>query len=438
MKATLLLVVACGMLLGPSAAGDKTSDRTTPVPPIIIVPGLGGSVLRASLHNRPAYRDCATNSKDYTIFFSEVQALARFACWEENLSLLPSEGDASEVRNFTGVSISPYDYGGVKGIEFSNAGTSGEVPLPYMKDLIKALEKVGYERGTSLRAATYDFRAAGTASQLAWQFSRLAALIEQTYELNGKQKVHLVSHSLGGPYATVFLSRRSQSWKDSYVASHFLISPPLLGTPVAIEALVSGPEYDYVPQFLPSLVVPLLRSWPSMLWMWPSSYSYADVWKDTVFIETPTRNYTVKELRSLLDEINATSLSDLMPSVDSETGSSGSAPGVPCFCAFANDTKTDLTLRLASDPSADNGYNPNGKVTSQTWGDGTVSLSSLRHCGSWSETKYVREYEYGGSLAAHTEIVRFKPLQEDLISWVFNGTHAREDNDGIALAMMHS
>ena len=33
--------------------------------------------------------------------------------------------------------------------------------MPYMHEMIVALEAVGYERGVSLRAATYDFRAAG-------------------------------------------------------------------------------------------------------------------------------------------------------------------------------------------------------------------------------------------------------------------------------------
>ena len=68
--------------------------------PIIVVPGLGGSVLRASLRDRPKYRDCATESEEYTLFFSEAQALLRFDCWIENVALrLDSTNGTTVVRN---------------------------------------------------------------------------------------------------------------------------------------------------------------------------------------------------------------------------------------------------------------------------------------------------------------------------------------------------
>jgi len=44
-------------------------------------------------------------------------------------------------------------------------------------------------------------------------FIRLRTLVEETYMLNGKRKVVLLSHSLGGLYATWFLNQRPQSWK---------------------------------------------------------------------------------------------------------------------------------------------------------------------------------------------------------------------------------
>ena len=56
-------------------------------------------------------------------------------------------------------------YGGgalrIDGLRACSAGSGDILPMPYMHEMIVALEAVGYERGVSLRAATYDFRAAG-------------------------------------------------------------------------------------------------------------------------------------------------------------------------------------------------------------------------------------------------------------------------------------
>ena len=42
------------------------------------------------------------------------------------------------------------------GVEYSNFGVPMEIPVPYMHALVAALEKAGYVRGRTLRAATCD------------------------------------------------------------------------------------------------------------------------------------------------------------------------------------------------------------------------------------------------------------------------------------------
>merc|ERR1740117_221524 len=107
----------------------------------------------------------------------------------------------SSISNASGIEIRPRDFGGVDGVEYSNAGSGDVLPMPYMHEMIVALEAVGYKRGVSLRAATYDFRVAGLPEVLQWQYSQLKWLIEDTAAANDGQRVHLLSHSLGGPYA---------------------------------------------------------------------------------------------------------------------------------------------------------------------------------------------------------------------------------------------
>ena len=100
--------------------------------------------------------------------------------------------------------------------------------------------------------------------------------------------------------------------------------------------------YDSVPQFLPSLLTPLLRSFPSMLWMFPrepavaaesagspgdGSSTAAPVWDET-FIETPSASIGVGNTGELLELLDSTLLRDLQPQVEGLVSTSMSDPGV--------------------------------------------------------------------------------------------------------------
>ena len=101
--------------------------------PLVIIPGLGGSVLEAKLHHRPRARDCSRNSDWYTIWASIVQGATRYDCFRDNLQLYTNKSSTYGLSNYTGVSIRPRDYGGTGGIEYSNAGTN-EPPIAYMHE----------------------------------------------------------------------------------------------------------------------------------------------------------------------------------------------------------------------------------------------------------------------------------------------------------------
>jgi len=390
---------------------SSVSPVVLAVQPIVIVPGLGGSVLEANINNRTAYRDCHTDSEWFTIWVAQSQIAFRFACFLDGIVLEVDSG--SSISNASGIEIRPRDFGGVDGVEYSNAGSGDVLPMPYMHEMIVALEAVGYKRGVSLRAATYDFRVAGLPEVLQWQYSQLKWLIEDTAAANDGQRVHLLSHSLGGPYANLFLtSFVSAPWKAKYIESHMMFSPPMAGTPVALEALIIGPQYDFVPAFLPAIVVPALRTFPSMLWMSPLSsiQGAASVFKDQVLVQTPEANYTSADLGQLFAAMNSTVMQAALPGLQMATNMTADAPGVKIFCAFVNDTKTTTSFALNSE------FTKLEKTLTQTWGDGTVPLASLEVCLSWANKSSV--YQFGGSLAAHTEILTYDQAIADIISWV--------------------
>lgn len=381
--------------------------------PLVIVPGLGGSVLEAKLHNRPIALDCQRDSDWYTIWASVVQGVARYSCFCDNLRLYENKSSFTGLSNYTGVQIRPRDYGGTKGVEYSNAGT-GEPPIAYMHAMIASLKLHGYVPGVSVRAATNDFRIVGVPAALDYEYAKLKGLIEDTYKLNDGSKVHLLSHSLGGPLANLFLTTFVNSaWKSKFIASHIMLSAPLLGTPVAIYAAISGPRYDNVPQFLPQLIVPLVRSFPSIAWMWPRvSAKGVNVWSDINFIETPDKNYSLTSLKQLAGDVKGASiLFNMMDMIAKRTLHATSDPNVKVLCMYANDTKTDLSIKTNSK------FNDKGTTTASTWGDGTVSLLSLEACKSWRNVE-VLPIKFGGTLAAHTEIVQNKQVIAKVIDWL--------------------
>ena len=381
--------------------------------PVVIIPGLGGSTLEAKLQNRPAQRDCTTESEYYTIWASIVQGTTRYACFRNNIQLYLNQSTPSGLSNFTGVQIRPRDFGGTGGIEYSNAGTIDEPKIAYMHALVKSLVARGYKRSISIRAATNDFRSVGLRATNEYEYARLKWLIEDTQNLNNGSKVHLLSHSQGGPLTNLFLTTYvSSSWKAQYIASHIMLSAPLLGSSVSIYAAISGPSYDWIPQFLPNMVVPLIRTFVSILWMWPK-VGKQDVWgNETVFVQTPLKNYTLKNLDELTHDIpNASILFDKWDEVQNATAHSADDPHVKVLCIFANDTKTKLSISTASN------FASKGKTLQNTWGDGTVNLRSLKACSCWNDVE-VREIQFGGSLSAHTEIAQDKNVIEMVLDWL--------------------
>jgi len=90
-----------------------------------------------------------------------------------------------------------------------------------------ALVADGYERGVSVRGAPYDFRYAPHSQP--FYFVKLRQLVEETWAVNGRRKVVLVAHSMGGLYASYFLRRRSGAWKDQYIEALVTVNTPWAG-----------------------------------------------------------------------------------------------------------------------------------------------------------------------------------------------------------------
>lgn len=385
------------------------------VEPIIFVPGLGGSVLEGNIFDKTPFRDCNTNSSGwFTLWFSEIQTLLRTECFLDNIEL--HLDDDGHVIDAPGINIRPKDFGGMNGVRFANSGSNDPVPAPYLDTFTRALVAIGYEVDVSLRAATYDFRTAGDTRAVVVQFAALKDLIEQTYTINNKAPVHIISHSLGCPFVNHFLIEAALVWKNTYIASSVSLSGVYAGTPVAMQALIAGPVYPHIPQQLPAIVAPAIRTFPCILWMFPSDDAQKSVWNNDVFYETDAKNYTYSDMQEIIHDLNATVLMKEWDQVEKVRYSGLKAPGVPVLCMYVNDTRTAYTIKAKSISDM------NAKVIKSTMGDGTVNLRSLQVCQSWKQRDVIKanEYQMGGSLAAHTDIIKFSPVIKDIIAWVTN------------------
>lgn len=106
---------------------------------------------------------------------------------------------------------------------------------------------MGYSPGKTLFGAPYDFRLPVDALMQSKTLGTnntfeedLRLLIERAYNSSGNKRVHIVTHSLGGPTILYFLNRRPLSWKDKFVSSFIPIAGPFAGSLKALKTMVSG------------------------------------------------------------------------------------------------------------------------------------------------------------------------------------------------------
>jgi len=92
--------------------------------------------------------------------------------------------------NLKGVSIRPRDFGGFSSLAYIDVGKN----IKYLEGALKYLEKLGHVPGKTFRSAGFDWRKAPNELLRDGDFEKIKKLIEETYELNGNTKVHIMSH----------------------------------------------------------------------------------------------------------------------------------------------------------------------------------------------------------------------------------------------------
>lgn len=259
--------------------------------PIVLVPGLGGCVLDFYLTNeyQHLYWECAAFfpknkwSSGLTRLWPSIAAVDSIPphhlrdCWV-NMMQVHFDPVSGNYSNTKGVTVRGRDFGGVSGIDnlFDVTSNWGPGIGAVYEALIKKLKATpGYTVGKNIRGAPYDFRLIADNFYLEQEYAQLKNLIEETYNFtlacsSGPKRVHVMTHSLGGPYFNYFLNTYvTRQWKDKYLRSFMAVSSPWQGAAKAYRTLISGDSEGLPGGNFPFLAVEQLMG--GLLWMLPYS-----------------------------------------------------------------------------------------------------------------------------------------------------------------------
>ncbi|MDB5255284.1 MAG: hypothetical protein JWL92_660 [Candidatus Nomurabacteria bacterium] len=189
--------------------------------PIIIVPGITGSVLRKDYDDNgelwPNLTKLVANLAD-----SHLDVLALLQTGKPSAVRPMVVGDI--IRSVSSVDI----FGGLIG-NFNNNG---------------------YVEGTNLFVLPYDWRFSNAENQ-----SKLKDLIATALEKSGKSKVNIIAHSMGGLLVKEYLAEN----QNAPVAHIFNIAVPHLGAPKTFKTLMYGDDMGFKFSLTSALKVPVLN-----------------------------------------------------------------------------------------------------------------------------------------------------------------------------------
>lgn len=247
-------------------------------------------------------------------------------------------------------------------------------------------------------------------------FSRLKALIEETYSSNDNCMVTLIVHSLGGLVSHYFLTELvDQVWKDTYLKQYITLSAVWLGASRSLKALISGDD-DSIFRFTTKIAIrPVERSFASDYWLLP--FYRDNTWNSShPLVKTPSRSYTAQEIPDVINALNYTHSSEMYRGMKNATFKRLLPPNVTTYCMYTTAIDTELSFEYTS--SGKHQF-PNGTPNVvQGKGDGKVPAHSLEACQMWAghQAKPVVTKEFYN--INHESIVRDDKVLSEILGLV--------------------
>lgn len=358
---------------------DSNNGSIDPVPepiqdPVILIPGLGGSILEAKwdIKDSPRFY-CQTKETDWAQIWPSIFSAIPFEniCWA---NLIKTETDGNHIKSSKGVQTRAKDFGGLKGINILDQVDLYLLNVPivkYFEETSKKLKSLGYN---NLYGAPYDFRLILDQDYLKNYNIRLKKLIEEAWDKSGKRKVTLISHSLGGPVTSYFINSHTKAWKDKYLKKFIAISGPFGGATESLSACLTGETAGIPVSKL--FMKKLERDYAGVIWM----LNEPNTWRDIPIINGKGTNYIPKAMEEAGTPLSGKLWENRALSVWPQTLRN---PGLEMHLVYGTKVKTLFSLNY---PNLDF---KNPSYTYENEGDGTVpgiSLESPIYTHGWNVT----------------------------------------------------
>lgn len=357
------------------------------LPPVIMVPGIGGSRIQAQIPGRRSDWECLVQQffqkTWFDLWFDVTEIIpGSVGCFQANFQLKWDVWRHEYVD--TGVQTRLVEYGDIGGVRCIVPAMESTCTLTevYSK-LSYHLENMGYVAGSNLHGAPYDWR---TGPQY-WAkpggaYSQLQRLIESSVQLNNGRKAVLVAASEGAPYTLWFLNNYvTPEWKAQYLDCFVPIAGSFGGSLQSLRMVLSGYLWGINSKSLPwidgSILAEVSRTFGGVTWSFPQTIpGHLEDW---TVVETPHRSWRTSEIDKLLHEVDLHTTADIYNST--RRYQTFQPPGVKTYCFYGSGVPTPLTLRYSSEDV----YDPGALGYDEVDGDGAVVLDSLNVCDSWAE-----------------------------------------------------
>lgn len=309
------------------------------LPPVVIIPGLGGSQLFWRGQKRfPISQMCNLSQEEWASIWISMETLfptcVGGSCFVDNFRPLYDTKQNKWV-NSPSIEVQPLGFGTLESIDtlFTFAGMKNW-SITYFRNFTNRLRRYGYQDQVNLFGAPYDFRVNLSPDVRQEYFKKLKTLIETAYLQNHQTKVAIVTHSMGSPTAQVFFNQFVDSgWKSKYIQSFIPISAAWGGSPRATEAMLSGVNLVVIPR---QRVKQLVQPMSGTAWMLPDPNLYP--LKSSVRIsnsDNVKQDYSFgnKDMSELLKQagLHPDSIKGIEKHVFSQRQTMFQAPRVPTF-----------------------------------------------------------------------------------------------------------
>ena len=271
----------------------KSISVNNSLTPIVIIPGLAGSVLTATGTKQSTVAPfCNKKLKEDQLWVSSQILLPNSLsknCWMDNFT--PRYDINTHIYSSApGLKVDTPSFGSTFAIDslFHIYGHQISIAGTYFHQFIKAMIKIGYTDNKNIHGAPYDFRLIIDNNYLHNYIYKTKKLIEETYTRNNNLAIMLIGHSLGGCISHQFLISMSKEWKNKYINCFVSVSSVFGGAPKAMKPSLSGDDLG-LPGVNPIDLKPAMKLTGGALLLYPDKDLYT-----SPFISIKTNNYDSK------------------------------------------------------------------------------------------------------------------------------------------------